>query len=116
MRRRPPRSTRTDTLFPYTTLFRSTSSTTAYIESASGVQAGGRTGLTAVVIAILFLLALFLSPIASVVPGYATAPALLYVACLMLRELVHVNWDDLTDTVPAVIAAIAMPQIGRAHV
>jgi AGZA family xanthine/uracil permease-like MFS transporter len=89
--------------------FLGTSSTTAYIESASGVQAGGRTGLTAVVIAILFLLALFLSPLAAVVPGYATAPALLYVACLMLRELVHVNWDDITDTVPAVIAAITMP-------
>src|SRR5690606_39584791 len=52
---------------------------------------------------------LFLSPLASVVPGYATAPALLYVACLMLRELVDVNWDDITEAVPAAIAAIAMP-------
>lgn len=86
-----------------------TSSTTAYIESASGVQAGGRTGLTAVVIAILFLLALFLSPLAAIVPPYATAPALLYVACLMLRELVHVSWDDITETVPAAIATITMP-------
>jgi len=86
-----------------------TSSTTAYIESASGVQAGGRTGLTALVIAALFLLALFLSPLAAVVPGYATAPALLYVACLMLRELVDVQWDDITEAVPAAIAAIAMP-------
>ncbi len=86
-----------------------TSSTTAYIESASGVQAGGRTGLTALVIAALFLLALFLSPLAAIVPGYATAPALLYVACLMLRELVDVQWEDITEAIPAAIAAIAMP-------
>ncbi len=86
-----------------------TSSTTAYIESASGVQAGGRTGLTALTIAVLFLLALFLSPLAAIVPPYATAPALLYVACLMLRELVDVQWDDVTESVPAAIAAIAMP-------
>jgi len=86
-----------------------TSSTTAYVESASGVQAGGRTGLTALTIAVLFLLALFLSPLAGVVPAYATAPALLYVACLMLRELVDVEWDDITESVPAAIAAIAMP-------
>ncbi|MFA7439168.1 NCS2 family permease [Castellaniella sp.] len=86
-----------------------TSSTTAYVESASGVQAGGRTGLTALVIAILFLLALFLSPLAAVVPPYATAPALLYVACLMLRELVDISWDDITESVPASIAAMSMP-------
>ncbi|MBV6272064.1 NCS2 family permease [Alcaligenaceae bacterium CGII-47] len=89
--------------------FLGTSSTTAYIESASGVQAGGRTGMTALVVAILFLLALFLSPLASVVPGYATAPALLYVACLMLRELVDIKWDDTTEAVPAAITAMAMP-------
>ncbi|MGB3835734.1 NCS2 family permease [Castellaniella sp.] len=89
--------------------FLGTSSTTAYIESASGVQAGGRTGMTALVIGILFLLALFLSPLAAVVPAYATAPALLYVACLMLRELVDVQWDDITESVPAAIAAVAMP-------
>ncbi len=86
-----------------------TSSTTAYVESASGVQAGGRTGLTALTIAVLFLLALFLSPLAAIVPAYATAPALLYVACLMLRELVDVKWDDISESVPAAIAAIAMP-------
>ncbi|CAM5792377.1 NCS2 family permease [Castellaniella caeni] len=86
-----------------------TSSTTAYVESASGVQAGGRTGLTALVIAVLFLLALFLSPLAGIVPAYATAPALLYVACLMLRELVSVDWEDITESVPAAIAAVAMP-------
>ncbi|RDJ00689.1 NCS2 family permease [Dyella solisilvae] len=86
-----------------------TSSTTAYVESASGVQAGGRTGLTALVIALLFLASLVLAPLASAVPTYATAPALLYVAGLMLRELVHVHWDDHTEAVPAALAALVMP-------
>ncbi|MCK0195378.1 NCS2 family permease [Ancylobacter sp. 6x-1] len=86
-----------------------TSSTTAYIESASGVQAGGRTGLTALTVAVLFLLATFLAPLAGSVPVQATAPALLYVAALMLRELAEVHWDDPTETVPAVLTAITMP-------
>ncbi len=86
-----------------------TSSTTAYIESAAGVQAGGRTGLTAVAVALLFLACLFISPLASVVPAYATAPALLYVACLMLRELVDIDWTDSTESIPAAIAALTMP-------
>jgi AGZA family xanthine/uracil permease-like MFS transporter len=86
-----------------------TSSTTAYIESASGVQAGGRTGLTALTVAVLFLLCLFFSPLAGVVPAYATAPALLYVSCLMLRELVALNWEDTTEAVPAVLTALMMP-------
>ncbi|RSZ57047.1 NCS2 family permease [Massilia atriviolacea] len=86
-----------------------TSSTTAYIESAAGVQAGGRTGLTAVAVAVLFLGCLFLSPLASVVPAYATAPALLYVACLMLRELGGIDWNDTTESIPAAITALAMP-------
>lgn len=86
-----------------------TSSTTAYIESASGVQAGGRTGLTALTIAVLFLLATFLSPLAGSVPAEATAPALLYVAAIMMRELAEVMWDDVTETAPAVLTAITMP-------
>ncbi|WP_413457276.1 NCS2 family permease [Herbaspirillum huttiense] len=86
-----------------------TSSTTAYIESAAGVQAGGRTGLTAVAIAVLFLLCLFIAPLAGVVPAYATAPALFFVACLMLRELVHIDWEDTTECLPAVITALVMP-------
>jgi AGZA family xanthine/uracil permease-like MFS transporter len=86
-----------------------TSSTTAYIESASGVQAGGRTGLTALVIAVLFLLALLFSPLAAMVPAYAVAPALLFVAGLMLRELGDVYWDDLTEAVPAALCTLAMP-------
>ncbi|KGO99124.1 NCS2 family permease [Novilysobacter defluvii] len=86
-----------------------TSSTTAYAESASGVQAGGRTGLTALVVAAMFLLALLFSPLAGMVPGYATAPALLFVAGLMLRELVDVEWPDITESVPAALCALAMP-------
>lgn len=86
-----------------------TSSTTAYVESASGVQAGGRTGLTAFTIAILFLAALFLSPLAGSVPSYATAPALLYVAGLMMRELTEIEWEDLTEAAPAALTALAMP-------
>ncbi|WP_420963966.1 NCS2 family permease [Brucella sp. IR073] len=86
-----------------------TSSTTAYVESASGVAAGGRTGLTALVVAILFLAALFISPLAGSVPAYATAPALLYVAALMMRELREVEWDNLTEAIPAAVTALAMP-------
>jgi AGZA family xanthine/uracil permease-like MFS transporter len=86
-----------------------TSSTTAYIESAAGVQAGGRTGLTAVTVAILFLACLFIAPLAGAVPAYATAPALFYVSCLMLRELVDISWDDHTESVPAVVTALLMP-------
>ncbi|MBV6322006.1 NCS2 family permease [Duganella violaceipulchra] len=86
-----------------------TSSTTAYLESAAGVQAGGRTGLTALVVALMFLAALFLAPIAGVVPAYATAPALLFVACLMLRDLVDVDWSDTTESVPAAITALVIP-------
>jgi AGZA family xanthine/uracil permease-like MFS transporter len=86
-----------------------TSSTTAYIESAAGVQAGGRTGLTALTVAVLFLASLFIAPLAGVVPAYATAPALLFVACLMLRDLVDIDWHDTTESVPAAITAITMP-------
>lgn len=86
-----------------------TSSTTAYAESAAGVQAGGRTGLTALTICVLFLLALFFAPLAGVVPAYATAPALLFVCCIMARELAELDFDDITESVPGVITAIMMP-------
>ena len=86
-----------------------TSSTTAYAESASGVAAGGRTGLTALVVAGLFLLAMFFAPLAGSVPVYATAPALLYVASLMVRELAEIDFADVTESAPAVLTAIAMP-------
>ncbi len=86
-----------------------TSSTTAYLESASGVQAGGRTGLTALVVAVLFLAALFIAPLAGVVPAYATAPALLFVACLMLRDLGDIEWGETTECIPAAITALLIP-------
>ena len=86
-----------------------TSSVTAYVESAAGTSVGGRTGLTAVVVALLFLAALFLSPLAGTVPAYATAPALCYVAVLMTRGLAEIDWDDLTESAPAVITAVGMP-------
>ena len=86
-----------------------TSSTTAYIESAAGTSVGGRTGLTAVVVAILFLVALFFAPLAATVPAFATAPALIYVAVLMVRGLAEIAWDDLTEAAPAVVCAVAMP-------
>ena len=86
-----------------------TSSTTAYVESASGVAAGGRTGLTAVTVAVLFLAAMFFSPLAGSVPAYATAPALLFVAGLMMREFSDVDWENITESAPAVLTAIMMP-------
>lgn len=86
-----------------------TSSTTAYLESASGVQAGGRTGLTALTVAVLFLACLFIAPLAGVVPPYATAPALLFVACLMLSDLGDVDWGDSTESIPAAVTALGMP-------
>ncbi|MEI7429294.1 MAG: NCS2 family permease [Betaproteobacteria bacterium] len=86
-----------------------TSSTTAYIESAAGTAVGGRTGLTAVVVALLFLAALIFAPLAGTVPAYATAPALCYVAVLMIRGLAEIDWDDLTEAAPAVVTAISMP-------
>ncbi|HSC79944.1 MAG TPA: NCS2 family permease [Chitinolyticbacter sp.] len=86
-----------------------TSSVTAYIESAAGTAVGGRTGLTSVVVALLFLAALLFSPLAKTVPAYATAPALCYVAVLMARGLAEIEWGDLTESAPAVMTALAMP-------
>lgn len=86
-----------------------TSSTTAYIESAAGTAVGGRTGLTALVVSVLFLAALWFAPLAGTVPAYATAPALCYVAVLMARGLAEIEWDDLTESAPAVMTAFAMP-------
>lgn len=86
-----------------------TSSTTSYIESATGVEAGGRTGITALTVAALFLLCLFFAPLAQSVPAYATASALLFVACLMVRSIADLPFDDLSESAPAVVAAISMP-------
>jgi AGZA family xanthine/uracil permease-like MFS transporter len=86
-----------------------TSTTTSFIESATGVQAGGRTGLTAAFVGLFFLLTLFFAPLAGTIPAYASAAALLYVACVMARGLAEVEWDDITEYAPAVVTAITMP-------
>ncbi|KAB1860011.1 NCS2 family permease [Acinetobacter tandoii] len=86
-----------------------TSSTTPYIESSAGVAAGGRTGLTAVVVGVLFILCLFLAPLAQSVPGFATAPALLFVGVLMIQGITHIEWDDITEAVPAFLTIVFMP-------
>jgi AGZA family xanthine/uracil permease-like MFS transporter len=86
-----------------------TSTTTSYIESAAGVAAGGRTGLTAAFVGVFFLLALLFAPLAGMVPAYASAAALLYVACVMARGLSEIDWDDITEYAPAVVTAITMP-------
>ena len=98
-----------DSISSVTGSFIGTSSVTAYIESSSGVSVGGRTGLTAVVVGILFLLVIFLSPLAGMVPPYAAAGALIYVGVLMTSSLSRVKWDDLTEAVPAFITAVMMP-------
>jgi AGZA family xanthine/uracil permease-like MFS transporter len=86
-----------------------TSTTTSYIESAAGIKAGGRTGMTASVVGILFLLALFFAPLASAIPPYATAPAILFVACMMASPLAEIDWKDPTEYAPAVVTALGMP-------
>lgn len=86
-----------------------TSTTTSFIESGSGISAGGRTGLTAVVAAGLFFVALFFAPLVSIVPSYATAPALLFVAVLMSAGLAKIDWSDLTEAVPVLVTVLMMP-------
>jgi len=82
---------------------------TSYVESSAGVEAGGRTGLTAVVIGMFFLIAIFFSPVASMVPSYATAGALIYVAILMLGNMERLDWSDNTEIIPALIMIIMIP-------
>ncbi|MGL4546332.1 MAG: NCS2 family permease [Plesiomonas sp.] len=89
--------------------FMGTSSVTAFIESSAGVSVGGRTGLTAIVVGILFLLAIFFSPLAAMVPAYAAAGALIYVGVLMTADLAKVKWSDLTEAAPTFITTIMMP-------
>ncbi|MBQ4302879.1 MAG: NCS2 family permease, partial [Lachnospiraceae bacterium] len=86
-----------------------TSTTTTFVESASGVAAGGRTGLTAVVSAILFALSLFLSPIFLAIPSFATAPALIAVGYLMMTSILKVDFSDMTEALPCYICITAMP-------
>lgn len=86
-----------------------TSSTTPYIESASGVSAGGRTGLTAVTVGVLMLACLWFSPLAQTVPAFATAPALLYIGVQMMRSVIEIEWRDITESAPAFITIAFMP-------
>ncbi|MGP9543748.1 NCS2 family permease [Psychrobacter sp. AOP7-B1-25] len=89
--------------------FFGTSSTTSYIESVSGVAAGGRTGLVAVTVGLLFLLSIFFAPLASMIPAYATAGAIFYVAVLMLGTLKEVEWSDLTQAGPVAVVLLFTP-------
>ena len=82
---------------------------TSYVESSAGVEAGGRTGLTAITVGIFFLVAIFFSPLASMVPSYATAGALIYVAILMLSGMEKLDWSDNTELLPALIMIIMIP-------
>jgi len=86
-----------------------TSTTTAYVESTAGVAAGGRTGLTSIVVGLCFLLAVFFYPLVQMVPLAAASPIMFYVATLMLASLINVEWEDLTEAIPVVITAIIMP-------
>ncbi|MFY8273278.1 NCS2 family permease [Pseudoalteromonas sp. SSDWG2] len=86
-----------------------TSTTTSYIESVAGVSVGGRTGLTAVVVGVCFLLMMFFAPLAAMVPAYATAGAILYVSILMLQNLKLVDWDDMTDAIPVAVVLLMTP-------
>lgn len=85
-----------------------TSNTTTYVESAAGIGAGGRTGLTSVVTALLFVISMFLAPFVGIVPAQATAPALIAVGIMMLASFKEVNWSDLDEAIPAFFAAIFM--------
>ena len=86
-----------------------TSSVTSYVESTAGVAAGGRTGLTAIVVGVLFLSALFFAPLAGMIPAYATAGAIFYVAVLMLFTLREIDWDDLTEASPVAVVLLLTP-------
>ncbi|GAA0319406.1 NCS2 family permease [Psychrobacter aestuarii] len=86
-----------------------TSSTTSYIESASGVASGGRTGLMAVTVGVMFLLSIFFAPLAGMIPAYATAGAIFYVSVLMLFTLKDINWEDLTEAAPVAVVLMLTP-------
>ena len=86
-----------------------TSTTTSYIESATGVNAGGRTGLVGLTVAALFLATLFFAPLAGSVPAFATAPALVFVGCLMMSGARDIDYEDATEYVPAAVTILAMP-------
>ena len=86
-----------------------TSTTTTFVESSAGVAEGGRTGLASVVTGFLFLLAIFFAPIFTAIPGFATAPALLFVGFLMITAIAQIDFDNLTEAIPAYLCLLAMP-------
>jgi AGZA family xanthine/uracil permease-like MFS transporter len=86
-----------------------TSTVTTYVESATGVSEGGRTGLTSFVVAILFGLSIFLSPVFLAIPSFATAPALIIVGFYMISSILKIDFDDMSEAIPAFICLIAMP-------
>ena len=86
-----------------------TSTTTTYVESSAGVAAGGRTGLSSVVTGLLFLVSIFFAPIFTAIPGFATAPALIFVGFLMVSSVIKIDFSDLTEAVPAYLCMLAMP-------
>ena len=86
-----------------------TSSTTSYIESGAGIKEGGKTGLVAVAVGVFFLLCLFLAPLAKTIPAYATGAALIFIATFFCRNLVNLDWDDISEYSPALLAAFIMP-------
>src|SRR5690554_6181418 len=85
-----------------------TSNTTTYVESAAGIEAGGKTGLTSVFIALFFLLSILLSPLVGVIPAQATAPALIIVGIMMLSAFKNIDWEDFSEAIPAFFAALVM--------
>ncbi|HET9984727.1 MAG TPA: NCS2 family permease [Longimicrobiales bacterium] len=98
-----------DSVATMTGALRGTSTVVTYIESAAGIGEGGRTGLVAVVVAGLFLLATFFSPLAGAIPGIATAPALVVVGALMMRSVRNAAWHDMTEAIPAFLTLVGMP-------
>ncbi|QHQ40893.1 NCS2 family permease [Microbulbifer hydrolyticus] len=104
-----PRALKADSTSSVLGAFVGSPPVTSFVESAAGVAAGGRTGLTAVTVGALFLLCVFFSPLAGMIPAYATAGALIYVAMLMMGGMAQIRWDDLTDAIPAVVTMIMMP-------
>ena len=86
-----------------------TCTVTSYVESTAGTNAGGRTGLTAVVVGICFILAIVFAPLAGLVPGFATAPALIIVGAMMMKNVLHVNFNDYSDSIPAFLTIVMMP-------
>jgi AGZA family xanthine/uracil permease-like MFS transporter len=103
------RALTTDALGTMASAVLGTSTVTSYVESAAGVAEGGRTGLTALTVAVLFLVALFFSPLIGLVPAFATAPALIVVGAIMMTEVVNLNLDDITDAIPAFLTIVMMP-------